>query len=302
LSLRVGLVGCGRWGANVLRDLLVQGADVAVADLASDRRAHAHAHGAASVSSSATELSDCDGYVVVTPAPTHRQICEELLGRGAPVFVEKPPCTSLGDVEALAEIANGRLFVMHKWRYHDGILALARVAAAKDLGEPLTLETTRIGPFPLPDAIDVLWHLGVHDLSIGLEILGGLGTVASAEGTREASGRLTACSAAMAYDTGASHRLVLVAGSPRHERSIRLRGSNGAAILSSPDACEITVADRHGTVVRSLPFGTRMPLASEIAAFVDHLRGGPSPKSTIEDAIGIARSIAEVQGAIGPVE
>ena len=91
MTLRVGLVGCGRWGANVLRDLVALGAEVTVAEPDADRRDRALSAGASRGVAAAEQLPHCDGYVVVTPAPSHREVCEHLLGRGVPVFVEKPP-------------------------------------------------------------------------------------------------------------------------------------------------------------------------------------------------------------------
>src|SRR5207248_872476 len=123
----------------------------------------------------------------------HRDTCELLLERGAPVFVEKPPCTDVADVEALATMARNRLFVMHKWRYHPGIRALAELTVSGDLGTPVRLETTRTGPASLPSDVDVLWHLGTHDLSIAVEILDAVAPIREVHATRDSTGRITRC-------------------------------------------------------------------------------------------------------------
>ena len=74
-------------------------------------------------------------------------------------------------------IGHDRLFVMHKWRYHPGIRMLAELANSGRLGTPERLETIRTGPEALPPDVDVLWHLGTHDLSIAVEILGNVAPV-----------------------------------------------------------------------------------------------------------------------------
>jgi predicted dehydrogenase len=300
LNPLVGLVGCGRWGANVLRDLVALGADVCVADPDPEARAGAVAGGARVVVARTTELPRCDGYVVVTPAPTHRAVCEPLLAHGVPVFVEKPPCTDVADVDALARAGGGRLFVMHKWRYHPGIRALAELARSGRLGSPVTLETTRTGPGTLPPAVDVLWHLATHDLSIALAVLGTVPPVRSARAERDATGRITWCRATMADGAGTTHRMTTAVGVADRVRRVVVAGSGASAVLDHPDAPSVRI-QRPGADDELLPVDRTMPLLAELAAFLDHLGGGPPPVSDIATALLVVQRLAELERAAGPV-
>src|ERR1035441_993144 len=49
-----------------------------------------------------------DGAVVVTPAPTHYDLCREFLEADKDVFVEKPITLHSKDARALADLADGR--------------------------------------------------------------------------------------------------------------------------------------------------------------------------------------------------
>jgi len=118
---RIGLVGCGRWGKNILRDLCALGCEVAVVACSAESRANAGAGGAASIVGSIGELPEVAGVVVATPISTHAAVAEEALGLGVPVFVEKPLADDPLAAERLATAAAGRLFVMDKWRYHPGV-------------------------------------------------------------------------------------------------------------------------------------------------------------------------------------
>jgi predicted dehydrogenase len=51
-----------------------------------------------------------------------------LLPIGVPVYVEKPLTDDPESARRLADTAPDRLFVMDKWRHHDGIRALAAIA------------------------------------------------------------------------------------------------------------------------------------------------------------------------------
>src|SRR5512138_3774871 len=84
----VALVGCGRWGRHILRDLLGLGCAVTVVDTSPERRREALERGAASAAGRLSGLPDLAGIVVATPAGTHARVVEEALGRGVPVFCE----------------------------------------------------------------------------------------------------------------------------------------------------------------------------------------------------------------------
>ena len=293
MTLLVGLVGCGRWGANVLRDLMALGVDVSVAEPDASRRARARAAGAVSDVTSAEQLSHCDGYVVVTPAHTHREVCEQLFPHRVPVFVEKPPATALADVEAMVTAAPEQLFVMHKWRYHPGVRALADAATSGQLGTVQRLETIRTGPAPLPADVDVLWHLGTHDLAISVEILGPAARAREARATRDVTGRIRACQATLTHPSGCEHRMTLASSVPDRVRRVVITGTEATAVLEDAEATSISVrgADR----VEKIALAPTSPLTEELRAFVAHLDGGPPPVSDAATALAIARQLSALE-------
>lgn len=85
-DLRIGLVGCGLWGKNILRDLQLLGAEVIVADPSPDVAALVRASGAAHCAAIG-DLPQVDGLIVATPAATHVDVVEECLAHDVPVFV-----------------------------------------------------------------------------------------------------------------------------------------------------------------------------------------------------------------------
>jgi predicted dehydrogenase len=173
-AIRIALIGCGRWGRHILRDLLELRSTVVVADPAEGAREHARAAGAVAVVRDAVELPSVDGAIVATPTATHAAVLGALLPRGVPIFCEKPLTADAASAADLAERGGERLFVMDKWRYHPGIEALRDLARSGELGPVRGLRTIRIG-WANPHAdVDAIWILAPHDLSIAIEILGRL--------------------------------------------------------------------------------------------------------------------------------
>jgi UDP-N-acetylglucosamine 3-dehydrogenase len=117
---RVLLIGLGRWGANHLRVLKSMPIELFVADLDEQRLNAADIPETNRSKDVRSLFPKIDAAVVVTPAPTHFQICRELLQMGKDVFVEKP--ISLISAEAkeltkLAEQTGSILQVGHIFRF-----------------------------------------------------------------------------------------------------------------------------------------------------------------------------------------
>src|SRR5512138_3031277 len=167
----VGQIGCGHWGAHVLRDLRTLGCDVHVVARSDASRARASEGGAKAVVPDVGSLTHLDAIVVVTPIATHPDVLDAALEHDVPVFVEKPLCDDPVDADRLSALAPDRLFVMDKWRYHPAILKLAEIAESESLGRPRGLRTIRVQPDNRHEE-DATWVLAPHDLAIALEVLG----------------------------------------------------------------------------------------------------------------------------------
>lgn len=295
----IGLVGCGRWGRLILRDLLSLGADVTVA--ATGEGALFAKQAGCKVVSEPADLPDVSGIVVATPLTTHADVIEALLLRGVPIYCEKPLCDDAARARRLAAAAPQRLFVMDKWRYHAGVRELAGIARSGELGPISGLRTTRIGYGHSHSDTDCVWTLLPHDLSIAIEILGGLLAPVSCVADL-ASGEVMGLIAS-SVTGGRWHVAEIGIRSPVEQRSVTLFCRDGVAMLADSYADHISIIANppsdgqkpSAPQVTRRPIGTGMPLLAELTAFIDHLNGGPSPKSSAAEAADTVAMIAELR-------
>jgi predicted dehydrogenase len=301
-TTNVALIGCGRWGSNCLRDLKVLGCDVTVVAVSDDSRGRAAEGGASRVVASAGELRDIQGVVIASPTDTHADVVESVLDLNVPIFVEKPLTNDLGRARSLSQRAPDRLFVMDKWRYHPGIERLRDIAANEELGPVIGLHTRRLQWNTNHVDVDGVWILAPHDLVIGMEILGHLPEPRSAVG--EWSGGKAHSLTAILGDSP-WHAMEVSARHPQYVRDIRLLCRDGIALLDDGYAQNLRIW--RSTVPESttapepelIPFSTEFPLLRELRAFVEHLNGGPAPRTSAAESVHLIESLVRLRCLAG---
>jgi predicted dehydrogenase len=173
--LRIGVIGYGYWGPNLVRNFAAgpRTKVVAIAELSADRR-----RAAAStvphircVADAAELIGDpeIDAVVIATPIFTHHGLARAALEAGKHVLVEKPLAPSVAQAEELAELAErtGRvLMVDHTFVYTAAVRKIRDLIAGGDLGRVLYLDSVRINLGLFQPDFNVVWDLAPHDLTI----------------------------------------------------------------------------------------------------------------------------------------
>jgi predicted dehydrogenase len=176
-TIRVGVIGAGYWGPNIVRNLHeAPGAEaVAVADLSEERLdAIRKRFPAVRVTTDYRELladTSIDAICVVTPVGTHRKLAEEAFAAGKHVFVEKPLAKTVSDAEAIVragERAGKTLMVGHTFVYNPAVEVVKRILNSGGIGDVHYLDSQRVNLGLHQFDINVLWDLGPHDVSIAL--------------------------------------------------------------------------------------------------------------------------------------
>ena len=112
----------------------------------------------------------CDAVDIVSPTPTHYDLCTRAIRKGRHVFVEKPLAHTMEEARELVKLvkeSNSKLQVGHVERFNPAFLALAGIEL-----QPLFIEVHRLAQFnPRGTEDSVILDLMIHDIDIILSIV-----------------------------------------------------------------------------------------------------------------------------------
>lgn len=172
--IRIGQVGAGSWGKNLLRHF--SGSDNSELIACCDGDAAAlervcETYPETETTNDFTRLlkEDIDAVVVATPPAAHYELCRAALEAGKDVFVEKPLVLHSTDGEQLHKLAREKeriLMVGHIMVYHPAVLWLRDAIARRELGEIYYLYATRVNLGKVRDIENAMWSFAPHDISI----------------------------------------------------------------------------------------------------------------------------------------
>jgi len=291
---RIGLVGCGDWGKQILKCLTELGCEVTVVARSEQSQENARAFGATTIISSTTDLEGVDGIVIATATETHFDLIQELLVYDIPIFVEKPVTASLEQTAVLKSTANGKVFVMDKYRYHPAIRVLAQLVDNRTYGKLMSLKTTRNGWRVPKGPVNFIWDLAPHELSIVLTICGHIPELRY-KTIEQLDETPVACIAIFGNEP--SVICEMNKGSSSKFREVRVNFADALAIWNTDEEDKIRILTLAELSEKSSPgkilqIAKENPLTLELLAFLAFLDGGIEPQSNLTDALLIAQRIS----------
>jgi predicted dehydrogenase len=173
--LRIGVIGYGYWGPNIVRNFHSQGcSEVALvcdkSPIVQERLKKAHP-GIAFTSDplEVVKSPNIDVVAVVTPVCTHFELAKAALENGKHVFVEKPFTCSVAQAEALIELAdrkNLQIMVDHTFLFTGAVKKIRQLVDDGALGDLYYYDSLRVNLGLFQHDVNVIWDLAPHDLSI----------------------------------------------------------------------------------------------------------------------------------------
>jgi len=176
MSVRLGLIGAGRWGRRFLATVpsVPQARLVSLATRVASN---------ASLVGDGVELTSdwralcrseqVDGVIIATPPSTHPEMLRACLAARKPALVEKPLCLGLGpalELEREVRASGLPVLVDHTFLFHPAFEEMLRQCREPGEVRWIHAEGRAWGPFRA-EKVPVLWDRGPHDVAMCLALM-----------------------------------------------------------------------------------------------------------------------------------
>ncbi len=320
-TVRIGAVGFGYWGPNIVRSVarIPEAELVAVCDASEANRAKAGAaHPAVPTVDSLDRLLadfELDAVVIAAPAPRHFAMASQVLDAGKHCFVEKPLTLTSAEAHELVRLAQARqrtLMVGHLMEYHGAIEYLRDIVASGELGEILYVYAQRLNLGKVRSEENAFWSLAPHDVSMVLFLLGEAPDRVSANGASYLhEGVEDVVFANLHFPSGKTANIHVSWLDPHKTRKITLVGSKKMAVFDDMEPTDkVWIYDKGVAPADALGYGEDLmlrfgdirvphikmgePLLAEMRHFVDCCATGATPRSDGWDGLRVVQVLEGV--------
>lgn len=312
---RIGVIGAGYWGANLVRNCYQMGVLAAVcdADLRPLNEVRSKYSGVAIFCDleAMLEHAKLDAVVIAAPAPAHASLALRCIEAGKHVFVEKPLALNVADAERVVQAADAAgvtLFVGHVLLYHPAVRAMLGCIEEGRIGRVRHLRSRRLSWGRLRSQENVWWSFAPHDCALMIEIM--------KDSPVNATGWLSAyvrphigdfAYADFAFADGRSAHIEVSWLDPDKSSRIDVFGSEGTlTFVDSREGGKLTLTpcgDRLNARgepelwrgdTQEIPLEPGEPLRLEIEAFCRAMRGGVDIPTDGREGLEVVRALEMV--------
>jgi predicted dehydrogenase len=189
--INIGVIGYGYWGPNLVRNFseIPESQVIAVSDLQPEMLAKVQArYPRIKVTTDCHDLfkdPEIDAIAIATPVSSHFDLAWAALQADKHVLIEKPMTATSEQSRKLIEEAEQRhltLMVDYSFVYTGAVRKIWELIEQEKIGNIYYYDSVRVNLGLFQHDVDVIWDLGVHDLSIMDYVLSASPTAVSATG------------------------------------------------------------------------------------------------------------------------
>lgn len=328
--IRIGLVGCGHWGPNFVRNFsqlkgvcVKYACDLDQHKLTNIQKNYPNIITTNNFSKILTD-KDIEAVVIATPAITHYKLAKQTLLRKKHVLVEKPIAKTIKQAQELIHIARDKkrvLMVGHIFKFNSGICKLKSLIEAKKLGKIYYIYSRRTNLGPLRKDVNSMWDLALHDVYIISYLLGGQPLDVAVRGKRFLSHGLEDVSfMTMTYPKNMFAHVHVSWLDPRKVRDITIVGDKQMAVFDDlagrkpikiydksvikkyfkqdySTFKEFQMIAREGKVYCPR-VGYKEPLKKECSHFIQCIRRGVKPLTDGRDGLSVLRVMVGLEKSL----
>lgn len=316
---RVGVVGAGYWGKNVLRNFAALDALAAFCDRdAAALARYAELYPGVPAYGDARAMLGADGIdavAIITPPDSHGALVAEALTAGKHVFVEKPMCLDLAEAKELrrrAEAAGLTLMVGHILRYHPAYGKLKKIVRSGRLGVLQYLYSNRLSLGKIRREESALWSFAPHDISMILDLVGEMPDRVDTNGGAYVSHGIADITVShLTFPSGIQAHILVSWLHPYKDQRLVVVGADGMAVFD--DVVEPSqklliyphTVDREGRIptvqhaaAEPVPIEPVEPLRLECSHFLDSIVNGRRPLTDAEEGIRVLKVLDACQRSL----
>jgi UDP-2-acetamido-3-amino-2,3-dideoxy-glucuronate N-acetyltransferase len=304
----VGVVGCGYWGKNLVRNFNELGSLAAICD--SDPEHLNELKEKYSVAGflhleDMLAVPEIQAVVIAAPAAQHYSIAKKALLAGKDVFVEKPLALRIQDGEELLELAKKQsriLMVGHLLHYHPAITELKRLIQCGELGRVEYISSSRLNLGKLRTEENILWSFAPHDISAILYLLGESPVRVAAQGANYLNHQISDVTlTVLSFLSGVKAHIYVSWLHPFKEQKLIVVGSNKMAVFDDTQTeTKLVLYPHRIDWVNRVPVARRAegeivniskdePLRLECAHFLECVTERRTPQTDGENGVAVLR-------------
>jgi len=177
-NVKVGMIGLGYWGKNILRSLYESKVLHTACDCNSEiikmRKKDFPEIDYTLYFQDILNNPGIKAVVISTPAATHYELVKEALNADKDIFVEKPLALNFARGKELVTLAKEKkkiLMVGHILQYHPAVIKLKEMIGVGELGKIQYIYSNRLNIGKLRTEENILWSFAPHDISAMLMLL-----------------------------------------------------------------------------------------------------------------------------------
>lgn len=325
---RLGLIGLGTWGKNLLRNFsnlseceVLVCCDQKKKQLEKIKNIYPKFKFVQNYKEVLKD-KDVDAVVIATPPDSHFEIAYQAISFEKDVFVEKPMVLKVEEGEKLLKVAEDKkriLMVGHIMEYHSAVLKLKEYVKGGELGDVYYLYATRVNLGKVRDIENALWSFAPHDISMILFLLGKEPKTVTATGQcylQKKKGIEDVAFLTLHFDDGVMAHIHVSWLDPHKERKLTIVGNKKMAVFDDMRSAEkIWIYDKgvdtkldyntYGEYL-SLRFGDILipkidssePLKAECQHFIQCVNDRNTPRSDGKDGLRILKVLEAAQRSL----
>jgi UDP-2-acetamido-3-amino-2,3-dideoxy-glucuronate N-acetyltransferase len=316
---RIGVLGAGHWGTNLLRNFAAINSLTAFCEIES--KAFEQAKNTYPDVSASNDVSnflqnaEIDAVAIATPAPTHGDLAMQCLEAGKHVFVEKPLTLDANEASMVIKLAakkNLCLMVGHLLLYHPAFVKLSSLVSRGEIGELRYIYSNRLSLGRVRRDENALWSFAPHDISMILQLAGKMPEEVATHGAAHIGQRVADTTLSYLKFSNNLHAHIFVSWlHPYKEHRLVVVGSRGMIVFNdaepNPDKLllfrHITEMVDHVPFVNKaeaekIPYEEVEPLAAECQHFVEAILNSTTPRSDGHEGIRVLQVLDACQRSL----